>query len=250
MKKVLLFAGTTEGRMLSEYFVEHKTMVDVCVATEYREIVLPESEYLRVRVGRINKEEITALLQEENYGLVIDATHPYAVNVTENIKGAAAICQIPYERVIRQQMDTEDAIFVNTITDAVEFLNRREGHALITTGSKELAPYTKVKGYEERLTFRMLPTVEAMQACVDNNIKAKRVIAMQGPFSEEMNYLTLKELGAKYIVTKESGSIGGFYEKIAAAKRAGALVVVIRRPGNETGHTIEEMKELLRSGGM
>lgn len=246
MNQVLVFAGTTEGRKLCEYFIKKKQSVIVCVATEYGEIVLPESEFITIKVGRMNEEQMALFMKEEQCELVIDATHPYAVEVTKNIKKAAMSCGCVYERVLRdaykeEEKNPEGVIFVDTLEDAVQYLNEVEGNALITTGSKVLAPYTSVKNYEERLTFRMLPTVEAMEACVLYGIKAKKVIGMQGPFSEEMNYLMLKELHASYLVTKESGSIGGFYEKLEATTRAGATLVVIRRPDSEPGRTVEEM---------
>ncbi|MDO5293009.1 MAG: precorrin-6A reductase [bacterium] len=253
MKRIVLFAGTTEGRKLCEFFINNGQPVEACVATEYGEIVLPQSDDLKIHVGRMNHEAMIEFLTSISCDLVIDATHPYAVDVTQNIKKAAKACNIRYERVIRDSYEEDlenrddQIIFVNTLEEAVEYLNHVEGNVLITTGSKVLEPYCKVKDFEDRLTFRMLPTVEAMEACVKYGIKAKKVIGMQGPFSEEMNYLMLKELDATYLVTKESGSIGGFYEKIAATRRAGARLLVIRRPDVEQGMTVEELQRSMTS---
>ena len=58
---------------------------------------------------------------------------------------------------------------------------------------------------------------------------------MQGPFSEELNYVMLKHTSAKYMVTKESGKVGGFSEKILAASRASATSIVIGRPMEQEG---------------
>ena len=72
---------------------------------------------------------------------------------------------------------------------------------------------------------------------------------MQGPFSEEFNLALLKEIKADYLVTKESGSYGGFMEKVQAAKRAGVQVIVIKRPETETGYSLEQVKDILLKPG-
>lgn len=77
---------------------------------------------------------------------------------------------------------------------------------------------------------------------------------MQGPFSEELNLAMLRQIRARWLVTKASGAAGGFQEKLAAARRAGARVVVIRRPREETGLSLRELAEKLtgmrRTGGL
>lgn len=245
MKKVLVFAGTTEGRKICERFIANQIPVEACVASEYGEDVLPESEFLKIRVGRIDREGIEQLLTSEAYDLVIDSTHPYAAVVTDNVSRACSNCNVPYIRVVRKTNEEESGqvIYVDTMEDAAEYLNEHEGNALLTTGSKLVEPYTKVKDFENRLYLRVLPTVDAMESCKKFGFFGKHLIGMQGPFSVAMNIAMLSEYNAKYLVTKESGSIGGFLEKLEAAKQVGAKVIVIRRPSAEEGISLEEMLE-------
>jgi len=84
--KILLFGGTTEGRKLTEYLSNTNVFVDVCVATEYGQQLLQKSENVNVISGRMDTEQMTAMMKQQKYKLVIDATHPYALEVTENIK--------------------------------------------------------------------------------------------------------------------------------------------------------------------
>ena len=237
--KMLLFAGTTEGRLLCEYFINNKISIDVCVATEFGEVVLPRSRYLRILVGRKSDEEMVHLLVGNGYEHVIDATHPYATVVTANIQKACRTANVSYERVIRETTDPRGAVLVSSIKEAVEYLNTRTEAALITTGSKEVLPYREVTNYKKRLYFRVLPTREALKQLEEIEVPTKQIIGMQGPFSEELNYAMLTQLGTKILVTKESGTIGGFEEKQRAARRAGATLVVIMRPVKEKGITIE-----------
>ncbi len=245
MKKILLFAGTTEGRILWEYCNDHKIPVTAAVATEYGESVLPQGILSRVLVGRMDRQQMEDLLKDSQYRLVIDATHPYAEEVTENIRTACIKCRKQYIRIIRESFKLPGAIYVEHLKEAADYLNGHEGKALITTGSKELEVFTKVKDYTKRLTVRILPDPDNLKHCMELGFAGPNVICMQGPFSEEFNLAVLKEIKASYLVTKESGSFGGFPEKVRAAVTAGAKVIVVKRPKEEEGYTCKEVMEVL-----
>ena len=72
------------------------------------------------------------------------------------------------------------------------------------------------------------------------DLKEKHLIAMQGPFSKEMNVATIHQTGAKYFVTKESGKAGGFGEKVQAARETGAVLVAVGRPNRNTGEHFQK----------
>ena len=93
MKNILIFAGTTEGRRLSEALAGTGIAHTICVATEYGEIVLKEHSLVHVHRGRMNREEMQEYLESDAFDIVVDATHPYAEAVTENIKAAVATAQ-------------------------------------------------------------------------------------------------------------------------------------------------------------
>lgn len=245
MKKILLFAGTTEGRLLWEYCLKHKIPVTASVATEYGESVLSERESSEVLVGRMDGLQIEKLLQNNSYALVIDATHPYAKEVTNNIRTACQRTETEYIRIIRESLDMPGLIYVNTMEEAAAYLNLAGERALITTGSKEIRVFTAVKDFEKRLTVRILPDLENIRQCMEAGFKGCNLICMQGPFSEEFNFALLKEIKASYLVTKEAGAYGGFLEKVRAAKKAGVRVIVIRRPKEEAGYTLEEVQKRL-----
>lgn len=246
MERVLLFAGTSEGRLLFDYCRENKIAVTACVATEYGRALLTEGPECKIREGRLNREQMEELIKEENISFIIDATHPYACDVTDNINEAGKALEIPVLRVIRKSLPIKEAIEVRDIKEAVRFLNEHEGNALIVTGSKEVAKYREVTGYKERLYVRILPDNAALSQCLALGFPAKHVICMQGPFSRELNYAMLKQINGRYLVTKEGGSYGGYEEKIEGSKMAGAEVIVIGRPRQEVGNTPEEIMAILR----
>ncbi len=235
MNSILLFAGTTEGRQIAEALKSQPVSVTVSVATEYGETLIEPAENIRVLHGRKNEAEIEALIQEMQPQLLIDATHPYAVEVTRTLQTVCERTNTAYLRVLREAAAADGCVFVESTEAAVTYLNGTAGNVLLTVGSKELAAYTAVKDFETRLFARILPVKESADAAFALGFTGKHLICMQGPFSEELNAAMLKSIDARFLVTKDTGSAGGFTEKITAAKALSVTPVVIRRPCEAQG---------------
>lgn len=266
---ILIFAGTTEGRELAEYASEIGAACYVSTATEYGKEILGERPGVRVLSGRMDEGQIAVFLEEKGIRLVIDATHPFARAATENIRAACGRAGVRYVRCLREeggntgmQVSAEgsgdrpgnqkwagadvsrEMIVVDSVRQAVAYLKTMQGNILIATGSKELHLYTEIKGYKDRCFARVLSTPEAVEESAKLGFQGRHLIAMQGPFSREMNLALLRYTDAAYFVTKESGKAGGFAEKLEAARQAGSVLVVIGRP-EESGETLERTKEIL-----
>ena len=142
MGKLCVFAGTTEGRQLVEFLTRQDCHITACVATEYGETLLPEAENLTVSAHRLTEEEMEALFSRERFDLVIDATHPYARVVTENLEAACSRTGTRYLRLLRETGEApEDAVYVDTPAQAAEYLDSTAGNIMLTTGSKELQAF-------------------------------------------------------------------------------------------------------------
>ena len=114
---------------------------------------------------------------------------------------------------------------------AAEYLREREGNILLTTGAKELAAFAAVES--GRLYPRVLPSHAGIAACEAAGIPHRNIIAMQGPFSREMNAATIRQYAIAWLVTKDGGAAGGYPEKAAAAEETGARLILLRRPEDE-----------------
>ena len=146
MSKILLFAGTTEGRHVAEFLNRYGLPAVVCTATEYGKCQIPSGGMLDVRSERLSAEEMARLMLEQEISLVIDATHPYAVLVSENIQSACEQTGTEYLRLLRPAEKVgEESIVVDSVEEAVEWLKHSEDRILVTTGSKELAAFTAVR---------------------------------------------------------------------------------------------------------
>jgi len=233
--RVLVFGGTTEGRLLSHALARRGAAVTVCVATAYGREEQGDEPGVTVLTGRRTEREMEELL--EGMDLCIDATHPYAVAVSTLSREACKAVGVPYRRLLRAKSESE-GVEVESATEAASLLANMEGNVLLTTGAKELPAFSALE--PERLYPRILPSHEGLAACEAAGIPHRNIIAMQGPFSRELNEALIRQYDIRSVVTKDGGAAGGFSEKAAAAVATGATLVVLRRP-EETGETMETL---------
>lgn len=258
--KALVFAGTTEGREAALMLARRGISVMAFTATDYGHEVLDGAadglQNLAVESGRLSEEQIRELLLgEASDTLVIDATHPYAAQVTANIRRACMDAQKRYIRIVRKSTFAGEPAGVTVLADAqalCEWANREENikkKILLTTGSKDLRIYTEIESYRDRVWPRILPDMDSLRIATELGYKKSNIICMQGPFSTEMNIAMIKSVGAQVLVTKDTGATGGFDSKLEAALSAGIEAVVIGRPSDQEarqadseGMSLEELQ--------
>ncbi len=254
MSKILIYAGTTEGRKLSETLSEKGIACDVSVATEYGEQVMEPSKNVKVLRGRLSVDEMKALYLENHYDAVVDATHPFATVVTENILESIRDTRLPYFRLARDLSHTQDRLLrtVESVEECIPLLKATKGNILLTTGSKELSKFCVDEELKRKLFVRVLPGKESIDICYDCGLEGRQVIAMQGPFSMDMNLATINQYNIACMVTKESGKTGGLDEKVQAAAKAGIPCIMIQKPGSRMpvkeqtyGEVVTGLEELL-----
>ena len=243
MKKVLIFSGTTEGRILAEQLVRAGVACDVCVATDYGEQVMEEAVHLlqqkaanlRILKGRLDVPAMQHLYEENEYALIIDATHPYATNVSQNIAESVRGRGLKVMRVLREVTGGRCRCIIfksktACLSHLLTHLEKISGNIFLTTGSKELGDFCKHEELKKRLIVRVLPGHESLEICEKHGLSGSQIIAMQGPFSKEMNIATIRQYGIGALVTKESGKTGGEDEKISACEACGIPCYMIARP--------------------
>lgn len=234
MKPVIwVIGGTSEGRNLLKAMANLNVHIYVSVATEYGAGLIDEQPNITVMAARMDLAAMRSFIQEHQPVCVIDATHPYATIVTATVKEACQQESTEYIRLLRPAGEAGDYIIVHDFAEAVELLNHMDGNIFLTTGSKNLADFTAVKDYQERIALRILPMQASLQSALDYGYKPAHIVCMQGPFSKELNIAMLKKYHSKFMVTKDSGAVGGFDEKVEAAQAAGAKLIVIGREQEE-----------------
>ncbi len=236
---IWIIGGTSEARSLVGRLRGKKEFI-VTVATYSGAEVLQE---LQPVIGRMDYSGMVQFIKEKSIDTVVDMSHPYALEVTENAKAASAAAGAAYIRFVRKSADIEGCILIESMEKCASYLENVRGCVFFTTGIKNIRDFERVKG-TNRFVYRVLPSVFSIQECVQRGVKMEDIIAVLGPVSENMNYRMFKDYKADYVVMKDSGKEGGTLEKINACKKLGITPVVILRECEEKG--IKNLDELVR----
>ncbi len=242
---ILMLSGTSDGRKIGEKLAEFGHQLIMTAVSDYGGERLPNHDNINSMVGHLNQEEMQTLIKEKNIELLLDATHPYAVEASLNAINAAESAGVPYLRYERPDLEcdnNEDVIYLKSYEEAAKWLSKNTGDIFLTIGSRRLLPFVKTLDIS-RITTRVLPTPEVVQLCTDLGFNPNQIVAMQGPFSEAMNTAMFSKYASKYLVTKASAKIGGFEEKVVAAKKAGMTTIVIERPDVIYPHKFSDINE-------
>ena len=260
--KIWILGGTKDSRdILDEILKMEGNSIIVSTATEYGGKLLKDvakNENVQVVTERLNVLQIESMILEKNIDLVIDASHPYAQNISSIVismvnylnEKVAFGKKVKYVRFERKMIDygNENVFQFQNLREMVVFLRQFENkNVLSTLGSNTLAEMKEIDE-KNNLFIRILPTTSSIQKAEELGYLPKNIIAMQGPFSKNMNVVMLQDLKIDYLITKESGETGGELQKIEACRECGVTILAIKRPVLDYGtvfNTIEELREYL-----
>lgn len=242
MLRLLIFGGTTEGRELAEYCAALGIHADISVATEYGAELLPEG--VGILAGRMDCEAMTVLIAEGRYSIVVDATHPYAAEATENIKLACEMAGVERLRLIRSSSALHGTSASN-VEKAVELIRGTGKTVLSTLGSKSVEALSVIPDRYERIWLRLLPADGITDRCRTLGFDTEKLILERGPFTVEQNIAHIRVSQAELLLTKESGAVGGYPEKAEAAEKCGTELITVLRP-EDSGCSYDELKDMIR----
>ncbi|MBF8983578.1 cobalt-precorrin-6A reductase [Lutibacter sp. B2] len=249
---ILILSGTQDAREIIDLLLEKSYPLIITTATSYGASLISQHPLCEVIAKKCNQHEIEEIIKDRKVKLLIDATHPYATEVSKNAMNACEHSNIFYFRYQRNESELDDYKgFIQYVIDyeeAAEKLKDIKGNILLTTGSKTLETFAK-KLDPNRLFPRVLPTSDVILKCEKLNILPSNIIAMQGPFSIDMNLEIIKKYNIEVIVTKESGTIGGTLEKIEAAKSSKSQILMIKRPSLNYKNRYNNINELIEKVG-
>ncbi|MEG0250441.1 MAG: precorrin-6A reductase [Peptostreptococcus sp.] len=249
---ILVLGGTSDSLKICDRLSEIGINDFVLsVATEFgRE--LAESHAKEIVNGKMDKEEMVKFIVEHEIRQVIDATHPYAVEVSRNAMDACEEADIKYIRFERksllEEIKYQGEFVVDTTEEACNMIMNHEEweNVFIATGSKNLGTYVKLLK-SKTLTARVLPTSDVLRNCEAMGLNADNILAIKGPFSKEINVAILKHAKVDVVITKESGFAGGFLDKIEACAEVGIPIIIIKRKTIDYQRVVHEIDEIEES---
>jgi precorrin-6A/cobalt-precorrin-6A reductase len=241
--RVLLLGGTGEARRLAGALVADGVDVVSSLAGATADPLLPEGE---VRVGGFGGAAgLGTWLRGQRIARVVDATHPFAAGITANAAAACAAEGIPLLRLQRPGWTAgpgDDWRWVDSLEEAAAAVAGFP-HVFLTTGRRGLAAFAGLRG--EVLLRTVDPPEPPLPA-------RTTVVLERGPFSEDDELALLREHGVDVVVSKDSGG-GMTAAKLAAARRLGIPVVLVRRPPVPAGvpvvATVEEARAWVLAAG-
>lgn len=250
---IFVAAGTRDGRDLTQLLVKKGYEVTASVVSSYGEKLLEAcGKRLVINDEPLDEAGLMRYIKAHDIRLFVDASHPYAVNVSQNAMAATEKLGIPYIRYERDitEFPYEKLHIVHSYEEASEVAARLGKNVFLTTGSRNLQKFVGAPALKEATIFaRILPTAKVLIDCEAMGLMPRQLIAMQGPFSKELNLAFFKESKADVVITKNSGTIGGTDTKLMAAKELGLPVVIIDRPKiayKNLAHTYEEVLRFIK----
>lgn len=248
---ILLLAGTSDARELAIFLQEQGYRVLATVVTESAAHSLREAG-IEVNMGRLDSQQLATLAQNIQAKAIVDASHPFAEEASRNAMDGAGVAGIPYIRYERPREDPLSHSLITKVKDyeeAAEKASHHQGVVMLTTGSKTLEVFTQKLLGKPGITLvaRMLPRLDNMEKCQRLGVEQKNIIAIQGPFSRELNAALYRQFGATLVISKESGKQGSVDEKIEAAVELGIPVLLIERPSINYGTVFSDFNRVLQA---
>jgi precorrin-6A/cobalt-precorrin-6A reductase len=239
MKRILILGGTTEARRLAERLA-HRTDLAVTLSLAGR-TAAPAPQPVPVRSGGFRGAAgLAAYLGAEVIDLLIDATHPYAAQISANAADAAACAQVPLLALHRPAWIPVDGDRWTEVADmpaAVQALGSTPRRAFLALGRNELAPFAAAPQH-----FYLIRSVDPVEPRLP--VPHAAYLTGRGPFEEADERALLAQHRIDVIVAKNSGG-AATYGKIAAARSLGLPVIMLRRPARPQVPAAASVEEAL-----
>lgn len=225
--------GTSEGRKILSLINKYTNEIAVTTATTYGGELLKEFNIKVLNTKPLNKEEMLNWIKVNKIDVLVDASHPYAQEVTKIALECTNDLEIQYVRYERQgaleNVNGEDIIRVKSYDEAIDIIKEVEGNVLNTTGGNNVSKFLNLD-FKYRIIHRILPSPKVLTKIVEAGINIKDIIALQGPIYYELEKAFINQYDVKAILTKDSGTLGGVLEKLKAVRECKIKLIVIEKP--------------------
>jgi cobalt-factor III methyltransferase len=230
---IWVFSGTADGNALAVELSGRGHRVIVSTASDYGgELASTAVPNVEIRSGRQGVAARRNQLEQSRAAAIIDATHPFATEISNQLARLSAELKIPYIRYERPAVVVPSFARQTADMPAAAKLAIESGQRIfLATGIKDLNTFVRQEGAAQREWFlRLTPDTGSLELALKAGFPRSHICAMQGPFSAEFNLSLWSAWKVDCVVTKESGEAGGFSTKAKAAAELGISLIVVRRP--------------------
>lgn len=241
--------GTSEGKEILSLMNEFTNEIVVSTATKYGGTLLSKFKVKHINTKPLDKKGFICLIERFNINVLVDASHPYAQEVSKTAIDACKEVNIDYIRYERKSYcdyleNNKNIIKIESYNDLKNTLKNIDGNVLNTTGSNnvELIEGLNLKN---RVIHRVLPSITVLEKLIEVGVPIKNIIAIQGPFGYALNDGLIKEYKIRALITKDSGIEGGTKEKIDAAIDNDVKVIVLNKPKINYGKVFQDISTMI-----
>ena len=221
----------------------------VTVTTKAAEALYYQSPKLRLLVGRLAANQLGQFLQQQQITAILDASHPYAVEISQMAIQAAAKQQIPYLRFERlpvkaQAIKDSQVICFDSFDTLLAGNYLHQQRVLLTIGCQALPLF---RSWQDKSTLfaRILPAIASIETALAAGFSSERIIALRPPVAAELEKVLWRHWDISLVVTKASGVVGGEEVKRKVAAELGIPLIVIERPRVEYPQQTSDLAEAL-----
>ncbi|MBI05260.1 MAG: cobalt-precorrin-6A reductase [Pelagibacteraceae bacterium] len=240
--RALLLGGTSEAVALARKTAEN---FDVTYSLAGRTRNPSRPDNVTIRTGGFGGvAALSAWLLARNIDLVVDATHPFAEQISLNAHNSCQITGIPLLRLLRpawQAVSGDIWYHADDIADASRKIRALGTAAFLSVGHQELRAFAGID--DIRFLIRTVDPLETVPLLKSTYITGR------GPFSVDQETALLQAHEIDVLVSKNAGG-NGAYAKITAARNLGLSVLMIGRPSSLPGNTVDNIDRALDWMGM
>lgn len=235
--RIWLIGGTSESKKIAEKSAVLNLPVVVTVVSPSARSLYPISSSLKIWIGQLDESTITDFLSDHRVRGILDASHPYAVEISRLALGVSERFNLPYLRFERDSIITDSdrekkSQWITTFADWDSFFSQFDFHRkriLLTLGYRFL-PLFKSDHNQGNLFARILPSTPALETAFQAGFTPETIIAIRPPISYELEKAIWKKWQISTVITKASGTPGGENIKRQLAEELGVELILIARP--------------------
>jgi precorrin-6A/cobalt-precorrin-6A reductase len=240
-----VIGGTSESVMVAQAIAENNFSCMVTVTTADAVKLYPVLPNLRIRVGQLKEFQIYEFIQQEKIIAIVDASHPYAIAISETVIQIAQTLKIPYLRYERAELVPSQNITVLENFETLLAENYLTNQRVLLTVGYKILPKFKIWQSQSTLFARILPSVESLKVALKSGFTSDRLIAIRPPISMDLEKALWQQWNISLVVIKASGQAGGEEIKQRLSQLLEIPLIVIARPKVDYPQQTSNVNEVL-----
>ncbi|MEM8778337.1 MAG: cobalt-precorrin-6A reductase [Cyanobacteria bacterium P01_G01_bin.49] len=228
--KIWLVGGTGESRNIAKAIADDNFHCIVTVTTTNAKTLYPINPKIAVKIGKLDSANIYHFCHQEKILAIVDASHPYAVKISQQVMQIAQQQSIPYLRYERPFLTHKNQVIeldsFDSLIQGDFLLNKR---VLLTVGYQALSLFKQWQN-KAILYGRILPRIQSLQVALKAGFTEERLIALRPPIKIDLEKALWQQWKINLVVSKASGKQGGEYLKAIVAEQLKIPLIIIKRP--------------------